>query len=429
MACSVKVNRHGFLAFHLFWKGLRSWEGTGLEDTSKNRKRVEARAVLMTEEIEKGEFDYLRWFPNGNKAYLFKPKDEPVEQEPKPQTVGEYYLRWIERKRPPMVRKSLERDYRQHFVHNILPQFEDTPLRDVTLTSLDDFRSYLVDGCGLSLKSCRNIIDGSFRAMMKDARKRGLIDGEPFKDLEWPRRMILKPDPFTGEERNKIIAYFKEKYPVFHPFVLTLFWTGMRPSEATGLKWGDVDLKHETVEIQRSRHLGVEDLPKTPGSQRTIHLLPNVVGILQSIKPLHATEGEYVFTSYERHPIDAGKWAKCYWSRALRAKKIRPRKFYAYKHTYISVALSANVNIKWLAEQCGTSVAMIEKHYGRYINDDGDAPLRALLERKSETLSETFLTGGEKYLGYMVIPTGQSPVNFGGRGGLLLEMDWVGNIR
>ncbi len=45
---------------------------------------------------------------------------------------------------------------------------------------------------------------------------------------------------------------------------------------------------------------------------------------------------------------------------------------------------------------------MIERHYGRYIKDDGDAPLRALLERKSETLNETFLTGGEKYLGFMV---------------------------
>ncbi len=71
---------------------------------------------------------------------------------------------------------------------------------------------------------------------------------------------------------------------------------------------------------------------------------------------------------------------------------IKPRKFYATKHTYISVALSAGCNIKWLAEQCGTSVAMIEKHYGRYIKDDGDAPLRDLLRAKSETLGETFLS-------------------------------------
>jgi len=137
--------------------------------------------------------------------------------------------------------------------------------------------------------------------------------------------------------------------------------------------------------------------------------LPTVVDILREIKPLHATEGDYVFTNYEGGPIDAGEWARYYWERGLRAKEIRPRKFYATKHTYISVALTAGVNIKWLAEQCGTSVTMIEKHYGRYVRDDGDAPLRALQEAKSETFSETFLDKKSNYLKSMVVPTGHLP--------------------
>ena len=89
-------------------------------------------------------------------------------------------------------------------------------------------------------------------------------------------------------------------------------------------------------------------------------------------------------------PIDAGAWSKRHWHKALRAKEIRPRKFYSTRHTYNSVALSHGVNIKWLAEQCGTSVEMIERNYGKHIRDDGDAPLRALLEAKPETLTETF---------------------------------------
>ena len=28
MACKVKVNRHGYLAFRLYWDGNESWEGT-----------------------------------------------------------------------------------------------------------------------------------------------------------------------------------------------------------------------------------------------------------------------------------------------------------------------------------------------------------------------------------------------------------------
>jgi hypothetical protein len=75
-------------------------------------------------------------------------------------------------------------------------------------------------------------------------------------------------------------------------------------------------------------------------------------------------------------------------------------------HTYISVALSHSVNIKWLAEQCGTSVEMVERNYGRHIRDDGDAPLRALLEAKPETFSETFHAGREEDLSEVLEKTG-----------------------
>src|SRR5262245_38109372 len=98
MACKVKVNRHGFLAFRLYWEGHESWEGTGLRDTPKTRRRAEARAELINEEIDTRTFNYLKWFPEGNKAELFKLKDETSRG---PQTVGEYYRVWIESKKPP----------------------------------------------------------------------------------------------------------------------------------------------------------------------------------------------------------------------------------------------------------------------------------------------------------------------------------------
>jgi Arm DNA-binding domain len=76
VGCKVKVNQHGFLAFHLFWNKNRSWEGTGLRDTAENRRLVEAKAVLIGREIKKGAFDYLKWFPEGNRAEQFRPKEE-----------------------------------------------------------------------------------------------------------------------------------------------------------------------------------------------------------------------------------------------------------------------------------------------------------------------------------------------------------------
>ncbi len=153
------------------------------------------------------------------------------------------------------------------------------------------------------------------------------------------------------------------------------------------LRWGDIDLKAGRASITKSRYYGAENATKTGGSESDVVLLPVVVDLLKATKPLHATENDYVFKNQEGSPINEDKWRKKHWYRALKALGIKPRKFYATKHTYISVALSEGVNIKWLAEQCGTSVAMIEKHYGRYIKDDGDAPLRAILGAETETFS------------------------------------------
>ncbi len=58
---------------------------------------------------------------------------------------------------------------------------------------------------------------------------------------------------------------------------------------------------------------------------------------------------------------------------------MRERKPYGCRHTFISVGLSNGVNIKWLAEYCGTSVTMIEKHYGRYVRNDAIEQLSKLV--------------------------------------------------
>lgn len=52
----------------------------------------------------------------------------------------------------------------------------------------------------------------------------------------------------------------------------------------------------------------------------------------------------------------------------------------------VHLGLSNGVNIKWLAEYCGTSVAITEKHYAKYIRDDVDKQLARTLDGKSEPL-------------------------------------------
>ena len=94
--------------------------------------------------------------------------------------------------------------------------------------------------------------------------------------------------------------------------------------------------------------------------------------------------------------------------------EIRPRPFYNTRHTYISVALTFGCNPKWIAEQTATSLAMIQQNYGKYIRDDGDALLRAYVERpktdQNEEKTETFPGERTNYAGLLVVPTGFEPV-------------------
>ena len=83
--------------------------------------------------------------------------------------VGEYFEKWIKTKIEMLFRRSKIRDYKQHFNAYILPRFKDIRLLAINTGDLIAFRVELVNS-GLSVKTARNIIDSSFRAMYRDAR-------------------------------------------------------------------------------------------------------------------------------------------------------------------------------------------------------------------------------------------------------------------
>jgi integrase len=270
-----------------------------------------------------------------------------------------------------------------HLEKHVLPAFASKRFPDVTLTALEAFRALLIKpeaegGKALALKSARDIIDGTFRALYRDARKEGLATGDPFAGLTWPRKVVPEPDPFTAEERETLCAHFAERDRFWFPVVLTRFWTGLRPSELRGLRRSDWNARTGTIRIRVSRTLGEDNAPKTVKSARTITVVPAVRrALLDRPAPLDARADDFLFTTPTGKSLDEDRFVEQHWHRALRATGTRPRKFHATRHTFISCGLTQGANLKWLADYCGTSVAMIEKHYGRWMHSD-DAQLAIL---------------------------------------------------
>ena len=160
--------------------------------------------------------------------------------------------------------------------------------------------------------------------------------------------------------------------------------------------------------------------------RRTGTLLPNVIELLKTRLPLHVGPEDYVFIDSEGKPIDQSEFARKFQD-VLRVLEIRPRPFYNTRHTFISVALTLGCNQKWIAEQTGTSIAMIQENYGKYIRDDGDVLLRAYVattatctqpsqeidvkEVETETFTETFSDKPSNSASFMASPTGFEPVS------------------
>jgi len=294
------------------------------------------------------------------------------------------------------------------------PQHSEEP-RDVR----DDFRVILRGpagrGKGVKLKTARDIIDGTFRALYRDARKNGVAAGDPFADVTWPRGVAYEPDPFTEAERDALLDYFRRKDPQSYALAYSLFHTGLRTGEVVGLRWGALDLHAGTLVVRYSRTRGEDNPPKTKNSQRTITLQPAVVAVLRATQPLHMTPDTFVFTTPTGLPLDTDRFVEHRWQRALRATGIRPRKFYATRHTFISAALHRGCKPKWVAQYCGTSLEMLDRHYSRWMSDDagqiallaGDAepslaaPERRPSGRRPGTFAGTFrnasVSGGGRF--------------------------------
>ena len=243
-----------------------------------------------------------------------------------------HYEHWIRDKVPPNVRASLGHHYRGHFRNYILEKFGDVLLSDLSLAHLEDLRTSLRTR-GLSEKTTRNVVDGSFRAMVRDAGRDDIRVGLPFAKVRWAEKIVPGPSPLAAEERDRILDYFRTKrwkrggfnntalhYPYF-AFLYTLFFTGMRPSELCAVRIRSVNLKTGIIHVDRSRHLRAEAAPKTQRARRAVRLTGRTVVVLKA--PLRAHPDDYVLRNVRGEPIEPANFYDLFRG-AQRALEISP---------------------------------------------------------------------------------------------------------
>lgn len=82
------------------------------------------------------------------------------------------------------------------------------------------------------------------------------------------------------------------------------------------------------------------------------------------------------------------------WKPALESAGVAPRRIYDLRSTFASQALAAGVSVFELARIMGTSVRMIERHYGTLLQGSGDA-IRGKLDAYLEGLGQESAAGNQ----------------------------------
>lgn len=192
-----------------------------------------------------------------------------------------------------------------------------------------------------------------------------------------PKFKMPKRDAFTLEEYRKLHSFGRKWIKqatspqglwyrtVCYNFMLVMCNTGMRPSEAKNLRWRDV----MTANDREGKEIVVLDV-RGKGKARKLVAPKSVGEYLDRMKAMSKATAldDPVFT------IINGKAAKYLYSDTVKDLLVEaelrdgpsgiPRSTYCFRHTYATFRLSEGVDVYILAEQMGTSVKMIENHYG-----------------------------------------------------------------
>ena len=140
----------------------------------------------------------------------------------------------------------------------------------------------------------------------------------------------------------------------------------MRPEEAFGADWTDLDLQAGVFTVRRAFAKGrLKPYPKTERSRRRVPLRARVVDALGQLRHREGV----LFSAAGGGRIDINNFRSREWLPALEAAGVRHRRIYDMRHTFATWSLAAGMSIFTLARRMGTSLQMIDRTYGHLAQD------------------------------------------------------------
>lgn len=299
-------------------------------------------------------------------------------------TVRDVVVDWLEHKKRDVSPRTLS-GYAYALERYVLPTLGHRKLADLEVRDIDRLYGMMLDGdllppggadsAAIGKLSPRTVrlTHAALRQVLSQAVTWGMIPSTPAAGVSLPTKRVPEKDWMTTAERARFITASQQSF--YGTLYRLMVDVGLRPGEAFGLRWPDVDFVRGTVSVRRAvtRDGGSGAIlaePKTIKSRRTLPLasgLPaELLAHMERQREIGFDGEGFVFTNQSGQMLRPWTFSKRDLARTVRAAGIgKSLSLYSLRHTFATVALSAGVPIKIVSEWLGhTTIQQTADTYG-----------------------------------------------------------------
>lgn len=274
---------------------------------------------------------------------------------------------------------------------HIIPYFKEINIEDIDSNKIQKFilkmsKKRNNKNKKLSVKTIKDTV-GVLKQIINFAYEVNIIEKKDFSYKLPTNNEVKSVKVFSILEQQKLLEYCQKNKDKKNIGIMLSLTLGLRIGEVCGIKWEDIDLDNETLNVKRTvqriyinyngekRSKIIVNSPKTKKSLRVLPLNRELIDYLICYKNKRNT---YILTNSKKS-IEPKNY-RIYYYKILEQLKIKKLSFHSLRHSFASNAIELGSDYKTVSEILGHTS----------INTTLNLYVHPRIEQKKECISSVY---------------------------------------